>query len=188
MTKLESHQPSIELYLYLTSNAKQQTILEFVYFMDHHIKNLEDLDINKEQKQIIDEIVKTNYAIKRPMKDDEKYAIVNAIRKNSLDKTTNILLNENYNKSEVSRFDTLVGKLAQMQTRKQEKKIEKSLQEYFTPLDIALKLIELSDLKNYKNKTINILEPTAGEGGLVAPILKYCLENNINIGTIVPNI
>jgi predicted RNA methylase len=183
MANLESSQPSIELYLYLTSNAKQQTILEFVYYMDHHIKNLEDLDINKEQRQIIDEIVKTNYAIKRPMKDDEKYAIVNAIRKNSLDKTTNILLNENYNKSEVSRFDMLVGKLAQTQTKKQEKKIEKSLQEYFTPLDIALKLIELSDLKNYKNKTINILEPTAGEGGLVAPILKYCLENNINIGT-----
>ena len=183
MANLSDSFPSIELYLFLTSNAKQQTILEFVYYMDNHIKQLEALDINKEQETIIDEIIKFNYQIKRPMTDDEKNKIVVSVRKDSLNKTTNSLLNENYNKSEVKRFDEIIGKLAKTQSLAQEKKIEKSLQEYFTPVDIVLKLISLSDLDKYKGKKINILEPTAGEGNIVAPVLKYCLDNNINIGT-----
>lgn len=183
MTNLESAFPSIELYLFLTSNAKQQTILEFVFFMDHHIKQLEALDINKEQEKIIDGIVKYNYKIKRPITKEEKNKIVNDVRQSSLNNTTDSLLNENYNKTEITRFDEIIGKLANVQTKRQEKAIEKSLQEYFTPVDLVMRMIISSNLSKYKNKKINILEPTAGEGNIVAPVLKYCLENNITIGT-----
>ena len=183
MASLESSFPSIELYLFLTSNAKQQTIIEFIYYMDHHIKQLEALDINKEQEKIIDGIVKYNYKIKRPITNEEKNKIVNDVRRTSLDNTTNNLLNENYNKVETTRFDQIISKLAKVQTRRQEKAIEKSLQEYFTPVDLVMRMIMASDLSKYKNKKINILEPTAGEGNIVAPVLKYCLENNITIGT-----
>lgn len=183
MTNLESSFPSIELYLFLTSNAKQQTILEFIFYMDHHIKQLEALDINKEQEKIIDGIVKYNYKIKRPITNEEKNKIINDVRHTSLNNTTDNLLNENYNKVETTRFDEIIGKLAKVQTKRQEKAIEKSLQEYFTPVDLVMRMIIASNLSKYKNKKINILEPTAGEGNIVAPVLKYCLENNITIGT-----
>lgn len=174
--------PSIELYLYLLSNSKQQVIVEFLQELDTHIKQLEQLEINKESVKIIDKIIDENYKLKRPMTDEEKNKIVSSIRKDGMNATAKDLLNENYSKSEVGRIDTLLNKIQIKQNVTQKKKIEKSLQEYFTPADVAIRMINFSDLHEYSNKKINILEPTAGEGGLVGPILKFCADNSINIG------
>lgn len=180
---LNSGKVSNELFLYLLSNAKQQVIVDFLYELDHHIKQLEQLEINKESVKIIDKIIDENYKLKRPMTDEEKNKIVTTIRKNGMEQTATNLLNENYSKSEVSRIDKILHTIQLKQNKAQEKKIEKSLQEYFTPADVAIRMINFSNLHTYKNKKINILEPTAGEGGLVGPILKFCADNSINIGT-----
>jgi len=174
--------PSIELYLYILANAKQQIILEFIKDLDTQIKQLEQLDIDKTQTQIIDEIVDMNYHVKRPLVQGEIWAIINTIRKNPLDKTTDSLLALNYNKADSVKFDKVMTRLSEKMTRKKEKQIEGKLQEYFTPADLVIRMITESDLSKYAGKSVNLLEPTAGEGGIVAPVLRACVDNNINIG------
>lgn len=183
VSSLSGVQPSIELYLYLLSNSKQQVIVDFLYELDHHIKQLENLEINKETIKIIDTTIDMNYKLKRPLTDEEKNKIFSSIRKDGMNATAKNLLNDNYTKSEVSNIDKLLNNIQIKQNKIQKKKIEKSLQEYFTPIDVAVRMIESSNLRSFENKKINILEPTAGEGGLVGPILKFCADNNINIGT-----
>jgi hypothetical protein len=178
---LASGFPSIELYLYLLANAKQQVILQFIKDLDTQIQQLEQFDIDNTQTKIIDTIVDMNYHVKRRLEDGEIWGIINALRNNALEKTTNSLLALNYTDAENKQFNKVMTRLSEKMTKKKEKQIESRLQEYFTPADLVINMIEESDLLTYANKSINLLEPTAGEGGIVAPVLKVCMEKNINI-------
>lgn len=52
-------------------------------------------------------------------------------------------------------------------------------QQYFTSPTLAKKLVELSGLKDLEG-TIKVLEPTAGDGALIKPVLEY-IEKDIRI-------
>lgn len=58
-----------------------------------------------------------------------------------------------------------------MYTGKTKRTKQEVLQQYFTNSTLANKLVEISNIKNDKRELINILEPSAGAGDLIRPIL-----------------
>jgi hypothetical protein len=55
---------------------------------------------------------------------------------------------------------------------------------FFTPKENSHKLVELSQIEQDKKERIEILEPTAGIGNLILPLMKLDNSNNFNIDAI----
>ena len=55
---------------------------------------------------------------------------------------------------------------------------------FFTPKEHSEKLVELSQIEQDKNERIEILEPTAGTGNLILPLLKLNNSSNFHIDAI----
>jgi len=64
-------------------------------------------------------------------------------------------------------------------TRTQQEK----LQQYYTNPEVAQALINNSGIENNKNKFIHVLEPTAGDGSLIGPLMKL-IDVNIKVDAI----
>lgn len=80
---------------------------------------------------------------------------------------------------------TLIKLIEQQQieyTKKQDKKYLKDNSQFFTPSNIALKMIKTIDIKKYYNKNeLHILEPSAGFGILIISFIKEILNFKDNI-------
>lgn len=77
-------------------------------------------------------------------------------------------------------MDNLIKLIEQQQieySNNQSKDYLKNNSQFFTPNDIAFKMIKTIDINNYLNKnTIKILEPSAGFGILIISLIQYILD------------
>ena len=150
LTVFEYH--SVDLWLFIMCKAKQTVINEFIQFFGHGIKLFESY----ESKLL--ELLKTKQkSLNRELTEQEKIQIYNENKINE----TNLLLNSKNIISDI----------------KNERTKQNKLQQFFTNDILAKFIYDFSSIKNNKNDLIKILEPTAGQGDLIKPIL----ENNKNI-------
>lgn len=79
-------------------------------------------------------------------------------------------------------MNTLIKLIEQQQIEysiKQEKEYLKNNSQFFTPYNIALKMINTIDMEQYYNKnTLYILEPSAGFGILIVSLINYIIKFN----------
>lgn len=82
-------------------------------------------------------------------------------------------------------INALIKLIEQQQTeyyQNQNKKYLKDNSQFFTPYDIALKMIETIDTERFlNNNELRILEPSAGFGILIASLINHLLNYNNNI-------
>lgn len=87
-------------------------------------------------------------------------------------------------------MDTLIKLIEQQQieySKKQNRKYLKDNSQFFTPYDIALKMIKTINLKKYcHNQELYILEPAAGFGILIASLINSIVnQNDVTIKKII---
>lgn len=79
-------------------------------------------------------------------------------------------------------MDTLIKLIEQQQiqySERQNKKYLKNNSQFFTPNDIALKMVKTIDIKKYShNEELYILEPAAGFGILIVSLIYYIINFN----------
>jgi predicted RNA methylase len=133
---------SIDLRLYLLCKSKQANIINFIKYFGTEIKLFESYETKLLKLVIVEE-----QRLKRPLTDEEQSNIYNSL-----------LINE---KEDIKRL------LFENRTRSKQEK----LQQYYTNDILAQQLIDLSGI-SYNDTHIRVLEPTAGDGALIIPILK----------------
>lgn len=143
---------TIDLYLYILSKAKQQTIDEFISFFGKGIDLYE-----KYESLFMKELLNIEKDKKRKLTEEEK---INFYMKSKRSEMTEIL-----------KFDEKL-----MVSKKSARNTKNQLQQFYTNEILANYVYEYSSLKTNKNENVIILEPSTGEGDLIKPILK----NNIN--------
>lgn len=80
----------------------------------------------------------------------------------------------------------LIGATQNKYVLSKEKDYIKTNSQFFTPEDIAYKLISTLDLNQFKNRTnISILEPSAGCGMLILPLMLRIKNELPNVNTII---
>lgn len=144
---------SIDLYLYILSKSKQATIDEFISYFGDGIYMYE-----KYKSSIMKQIIAKEKQIKRILTEKEKIEILAKAKKEEL--------------NEILKFDDKL-----MISKKSARNSKNQLQQFYTNSILADYLYNYSSLKNNRNQEIKILEPSAGEGDLIKPIVK----NNTNI-------
>ncbi|MBU5269441.1 Eco57I restriction-modification methylase domain-containing protein [Clostridium cochlearium] len=79
-------------------------------------------------------------------------------------------------------MNTLIKLIEQQQiqySKQKDKEYLKNNSQFFTPYNIALKMIHAIDINNYINKkTLYILEPSAGFGMLIASLIIFIIKND----------
>jgi tRNA1(Val) A37 N6-methylase TrmN6/superfamily II DNA or RNA helicase len=144
---------SIDLYLYILSKSKQATIDEFISYFGGGIYMYE-----KYKSSIMKRIIEKEKQLKRTLTEKEKMEVLTKAKKTEL--------------NEILKFDNKL-----MMSKKTTRNSKNQLQQFYTNSILADYLFQFSGLKSNKNDEIKILEPSAGEGDLIKPILK----NNTNI-------
>lgn len=149
--KFNSH--SIDLWLYIISKAKQTVINDFIHYFGNGIKLFESyepklLKLMKEKETIL----------KRELTEEEKIQIY---KENKNEEVKLLLKSKN-----------IVEDVKNLRTK------QNVLQQFFTNEILAKFLYDYSSIKKNKSTSIlKVLEPTAGHGALIKPIL----ENNKNV-------
>jgi predicted RNA methylase len=150
-THFQSH--SIDLWLFIICKAKQTTINDFIYYFGNVIKLFESYE-----PKILKLMREKELKLKRELTEEEKIQIY---KQNKNEEIKLLLKSENIVKD-----------------IKNDRNNQNILQQFFTNEILAKFLYEFSSLKiNKSTQIIKILEPTAGHGALIRPIL----ENNKNV-------
>ena len=137
-----SYDISIDLRLYILCKSKQANIIGFIKYFGKEVKLFESYE-----SKLLKLVYVEERKLKRALTDEEQSDIYNRL-----------LVNE---KAEVKTL------LFENRTRTKQEK----LQQYFTNDTLAQELIDLSGIKDSTTHT-RVLEPTAGDGALIIPILK----------------
>ncbi len=141
---------AIDLYLYILAKAKQTTIDNFIGHFGNAIKLYETYE-----SSLMKEIKNKEIQLKRVLTEEEKIQIYKSVNNNEVKSILKYNLLENVSK-------------------KRNKKNQ--LQQFFTNDNLATYIYKYSSLTNDKNNNIKILEPTAGQGSLIKPIIQ-CNKN-----------
>jgi len=149
-----THEPAVDLRLYILCQAKLANIIEFISYFGNIIKLFETYEY-----KLLELIIEKKKELGRDITDIEENKIYEECLKDEKIK--------------------LVNKLYVNKTRTQQEK----LQQYFTNPEVADALIKNSGIANNKNKSIHVLEPTAGDGSLIGPLMKL-LDVNIKVDAI----
>jgi hypothetical protein len=144
--------PSIDLKLFLLAKSKQKNINEFVSKIGNDISKFETYET-----KLLPLITQEELKLKRPLTDEEQ---IDIYRKELKDEIQETLKNKF-----VPALDT-IGKRRLTQDQKQQ---------FYTGLELAKEIVDLA-LEGLEG-TINILEPTAGNGGLIQPFIKNIIKN-----------
>ena len=178
MSNIIGVMPSTDFYMFILQKNKQLVIDTFITELSRipsTEKSVYDLDFGKKifediQKQKIDGKQLIGMLYEHLQKDINKVSI-------SLKKT--IINNEN-------KLEKHIEQQVALNNLQKKKNIVRIGQEYFTPQVHAEKLIKLSYIeidakKVFNGSIINILEPTAGQGSLVFPLLELMKRSKVNL-------
>ncbi len=157
--KLKDTLHSVDLKLYIMAKSKQARIDDFISHLGKAINLYESYE-----SKIINMIRKEEMKKQKPLTEEEKIQIY---RKE-----------HNEEKNEILKFK-LLGET------KNERNKKNRLQQFFTGELLSQYVFEYSSLRN-AHTNINILEPTAGVGALIKPILtmiddKKLIDLNIDL-------
>lgn len=149
---------SIDIRLYVLCKAKQANIEQFIKYFGDNIKLFEQYE-SKLLKYVIEEEKKTN----KKFTDEEQSKIYASLLKNEKAELTKIMFKST--------------------TRTTQEK----LQQYFTNDKLAEELINKSNIIKSKT-TVEILEPSAGDGQLIKPLCKLLkIDYNVDLVEIDKN-
>ena len=171
LTQLEEKIPSTDYYLFILERSKQEVIDKFINYIAG-IPNTEqtvyDLPFGK---RMFNEVLKGKIDGKTMSKD-----IKDALENNVI-KTIDLIDKSTDNKeSELEKLRKHQIKISDI--RHQRAFIDLG-QEYFTPPEIVDKLIDFSGIKKHRFlEELNILEPSAGYGAIVAGLLECSIGEN----------
>jgi len=145
--------PSIDLRLFLLAKSKLKNINEFVSKIGNDISVFE-----KYESKLLPLIIAEETKLKRSLTDEEQIQIYRNVLKNEIQ---DILKNSYVPPSE------LIGK------RKRLTQDEK--QQFYTSIELATEIADLGF--DGLEGEIKILEPTAGNGGLIYPLVNNLIKN-----------
>lgn len=152
---------AVDLWLYIICKAKQEKIDNFISYFGKGIKLYEDYE-SKLMK-----LIKANQQkIGRVLTEEEKILLYTTEHR------------EEYNA--ILKYENTKMYL------KNERSTNNQLQQFYTNSVLASYIYQYSSLSENKNKNISILEPTAGQGDLIKPIVKENLNINITLVEIDP--
>lgn len=150
--KQDLNTASIDLYLYILAKAKQQNIDAFIEMFNNPI-----LLFEKYQSKIMNKFKGMKYTEK------QKIDILKTAKEDEL--------------KEIIKYDI---SLAKFETNKSRNK-KNQLQQFYTNGLLAMSALEFSSLPKNKDKKINILEPSAGVGDLILPVIKLNINGKITL-------
>jgi len=146
-----------DLRMFILSKSKQKNINDFV----ETIGVANGIEVfEKYQSKLLPYIIEKEKQLKRPLTDEEQAEIY----ADALSKEDITVLNKDY--GEVS------------SPPNPQRTNEAQMQQYYTNDLLAEALLEYTDIKHDERK-LNVLEPTAGSGALIKPLLK--LRQDITI-------
>lgn len=144
---------SVDLWLYILAKAKQATIDGFIKHFGGSIKLYESYE------SMIMKLIKENEKrLNRVLTESEKIELYNKEKNNEV--------------KEILKYN-IPEKISKKRNKKNQ------LQQFYTNEILATYIYEFSSLKTNKNTNIKVLEPSAGVGDLVKPIVKN--NKNVNI-------
>lgn len=159
--------PSTDFYMFILQKNKKMIVDAFIRQIDRipqTEQSIMDLDVgSKLFKQIVDGKMTGEQMMK---------FLIDEMRPN-MNKTVNLITNVNDGREE--RLQKFLQSRKQLSELQLNKLLVKIGQEYFTPLKEAEELFKLSGLEFEFSKypVLNILEPSAGTGGLLVPIIDF---------------
>lgn len=151
--------PAVDLYLLILAKAKTKNIDEFISLLGNDISLFESY-----QSKLLPYIIEKEKKLKRKLTDEEQAIIYAEL----LNKEAQVILKAKYELDP----NTILKKNLDARTK------EEKLQQYFTGEKLTEEIISHSSIKSRHGK-ITVLEPTAGWGNLVKPLLK--LKKDITI-------
>jgi hypothetical protein len=145
--------PSIDLRLFLLAKSKLKNINEFVSKIGNEISKFE-----KYESKLLPLIITEETKLKRSLTDEEQIQIYRNVLK---DEIQDILKNSYVPPSE------LIGK--------QKRLTQDEKQQFYTSIELATEIADLGF--DGLEGEIKILEPTAGNGGLIYPLVNNLIKN-----------
>lgn len=136
---------SVDLRLYILCQAKLANIKEFISYFGNNVVFTFEQFVSKLQKKIEEEKIKLG---KDGLTDEEE--------------------NDIYIKSFKNQKDDIKKRFF----KNRERTTQEQLQQYFTNPILAKYLIGISEISYRKDEKIRILEPTAGDGSLIIPLME----------------
>lgn len=179
--ELVPEKPAIDIYLYVLSKAKQETIDEFVKELDDYVEGFEDY-MSKTEEKIMEEIMEIQQEEDRQLNERERTTIV----RKYLDSQA-VSAIERIKNIEEELLNRRVMREGIKSTLKKKNKNDKvrQLQQYFTPKKEVKKLIDFSSIKS-TYKQLDILEPSAGWGNIIKELLELKKDMFIDMVEIDP--
>lgn len=170
--KITDKMPSIDVYLTIMALAKNEKIFEFVNKIDKIVPMVEDFK-RPNQNRII-----------RAIEEGEDPKKIIKFQQDLLRNEQNRIFEKSDDIQKA--IDLHNQKIAFTKQIKEERaKGPQKYNEFFTPENIAIKMIKLSE--NIKSSDhINVLEPTAGSGNLVMQVIEN-RKNDYNIDMVEIN-
>jgi len=151
--------PSIDLYLLVLAKAKTVNMEQFVSTFGNDISLFEEYE-----SKLLPFVIEAEKSLKRPLTDEEQAKIYAK------------LLNE-HDQETIKLIPDIQNVLKEKKTEREK---QEKLQQYFTGIELTNELIGLTSIKKNKQK-ITILEPTAGWGNLIKPLLQMKKDITIDM-------
>lgn len=160
-TSLTNAVISVDLWLYIVSKSKQKVIDGFISQFGGAIKLYETYE-----NLVIKKIKEAESKLKRVLTEEESIKI--------------------YKEEIMTQQSTLLKYSKFVVPEKNRRNSKNQLQQFYTNPKLAKFLINNSSLSKNKKDKITILEPTAGQGALISPIIEVCKKTFIEMVEIDP--
>lgn len=160
--------PGIDLYMIIRSKTKQLVINNFVSAMSS-IETLEEC-VSPLETEFFNKVNEIQEKTGKEISIKEKDKLRLELFGKELERFSKRLVIKN--EKILNDLNNILNKTEEQATKQLDKSILDNLQEYFTPPEVAKKMIDKIDLLNDKRDDLRILEPSAGEGALILPLIK----------------
>ena len=165
--------PSTDFYMFILQKNKQLIIDSFIkelHMIPSTEKSIFDFDFGK---KIFEDI---------QQKKINGIQMVKLLYEHYQKSINAVSVNLKFTLSKNNSLNTYIEQKQKLSALQKQKNIAKIGQEYFTPIEYANALIKLSKIeidnkKIFNGSLINILEPSAGQGGLIYPLLELIKKN-----------
>lgn len=164
--------PSIDLYMLIKSKSKQLVINNFI----EALSNVEQLEqcVSPLEEEFFKRVNEKQERTKKAMTPKEKDNLRLELFGSGLASFSKKI------ESEVQETNDDLKKILDQSEEKRKKTLEKAivnnLQEYFTPPFIADEMLRRIGIYSDKRDGIRVLEPSAGEGALMLPLIRRMAE------------
>jgi len=153
--KTQDWQLSIDLRLFILCKAKQENINSFIKYFGNNIKLFESYE-----SKLLNLVIKKEKKLKRKLTDEEQAKIYTELLKNEKEELKQIILEDDIK---------ITSK-------------EKKLQQYYTNDKLVEDLIDYSSIHEKSNKkSVDVLEPTSGDGQIVKQIINIVGDIKIDM-------